>query len=358
MARKVALMAGVAAIVASFAAAQGLPAARFPDAAVGRFPDRADPGCETGADRDFDTLDDGCEARLLNRFAPLLHLADNDWTRPGGVDWYLARVVMRFHHNNCGDDAILGVGQVNQQTLVGQRHNVKKGVSGLCRHGSRRISSRSGPYDGNEHFFLQASSDTTHAGSSNPADWIVYGHAFPNRFGGVNLQYWFFYPYNDNFASANHESDWESINVVLRPDGEISHVNFCAHGACDNTFGRPSLTFHNDTHVEVWVADGSHASYPSEVSCDRQILGTEGVFPFNCSSEPRHRWFTWAGGKGSLSGWQGGGVINVGERRHPLNGQDFISYGGGTWGEQGETELTSGKRTPTFQGNWDQDRAP
>lgn len=320
---------------------------------------KTDAGCENLRDEDRDGLDDGCEARLLNARAPLLHLADNDWTKPANVDWYLARVVMRFHHNNCGDDAILGLGKVTQDNLNRQRHNTKKGVSGLCRHSGTAIRSGVGPWNENEHFFLQAASDATHKGSSNPADWIVYGHAFPNNFGGINLQYWFFYPYNDNFGSANHESDWESVLIALGPDRKFSHAKFCAHGGCDNTFGRNSLTFYGD-HLEVWVADGSHASYPSEVSCDRQVVGSEGAFPFNCSSAPRDRWFTWKGGKGAEAGHQGGGVVNVGEqgRGRVLNGQFFIDYAGGVWGEQGEFELTSGKRTPSFQGNWNQDRAP
>lgn len=354
------LLSGMIALigVSAYAFAQNPRDVRRLPGAVGELPTTLDPGCESRRDDDGDGLDDGCEARLLNEHAPVLHLADNDWTMPASVDWYLARTRLRFHHNNCGDDQIADVGQVTQQNLLSFTHKVKKGLSGFCSHGSKVISTRAGPYDENEHFFLQPVNDNVHKGSSNPADWIVYGHAFPNASGGVNLQYWFFYPYNDNLGSFNHESDWESVMVSLNRDQSIGVVYFCAHGKCDHVFGRQSLTFHKSKHVEIWVADGSHASYPSEVSCDRQVFGTEGILPMNCSSQPERRWFTWAAGKGDQAGWQGGGVINVGERGRPLNGQHFIDYGGGTWGEQGNFEVTSGKRTPSFQANWNQGRAP
>src|SRR5690606_41598556 len=56
----------------------------------------------------------------------------------------------------------------------------------------------------------------------------------------VDIQYWFFYPYNDWVASVNHEADWEHITVVASGDGtdrkstrlnsshvKISYAVFC-----------------------------------------------------------------------------------------------------------------------------------
>jgi len=37
-----------------------------------------------------------------------------------GVDWYLARTTLRFHHNDCSDDQVLGLGAVNQSSLIAQ----------------------------------------------------------------------------------------------------------------------------------------------------------------------------------------------------------------------------------------------
>ena len=77
----------------------------------------------------------------------------------------------------------------------------------------------------------------------------------------------------------------------------------------------------------------------------------QGMGISSCETNSNYRWFTWAGGKGTAAGFQGGGVINVGEKARPLNGQQFIKYNS-RWGEIGNTSHTNGIRTPSFQGNW------
>jgi hypothetical protein len=153
-----------------------------------------------------------------------------DWIRPANVDWYLARTALRFHHNNWSDDQVLGVGTVNQNSLVSQSHRTKQGFWSGCDHTSTIVSSRSGPFISDHHFFLQPPNDATHRGSSDPAQWKVYGHVYKNSIGGLNLQYWFFCPYNDNVASFNHEGDWESIIVRLTSGYVVNGIFFCAHG--------------------------------------------------------------------------------------------------------------------------------
>ena len=310
--------------------------------------------CETYVDADADGLDDGVEACVLNKHAPLLYMPLGlDWTRPANVDWYLARSALRFHHNNCSDDQVVAIGGLTQVRLVNQFHRRKRGLASFspCSHYGDYISTGRGPYDDNQHFFLQPN-DATHAGSGNPADWITYGHVYPNDIGGMNVQYWFFYAYNDNIGSFNHEGDWESITVRLDPAGKPAGVYVCAHGHCvlDNY-----VTWHEQHHPKLWVADGSHASYRSEFACDR-AAALEGAGD-NCQTVSAYRWFTWRGGRGTQQGLQGGGVINVGEIGHALNGQYFIRYYA-KWGENGTADVitqdhTSGPRTPTYQDSWD-----
>ena len=305
--------------------------------------------CETYVDADADGLDDGVENCALNDHAPVAYLPLGlDWTRPANVDWYLQRSALRFHHNNCSDDQIVALAGLTQTRLVNQYHRRKHGVASLhpCSHYGDLIGSgSSSSYDDDQHYFLQPN-DATHAGSANPADWIVYGHVYPNDIGGMNVQYWFFYAYNDNIASFNHEGDWESITVRLDPRGNPSGVYVCAHAHCEL---RSDITWHTRRHPTVWVADGSHASYSTEVGCDRNGY-SEGAGD-NCQTVDAYRWFTWRGGRGSQLGQQGGGVINVGEKDRPLNGQKFIRYYA-KWGENGTSDVTSGPRTPTFQASW------
>ena len=312
-----------------------------------------EPDCTSGVDADQDGLDDRQESCWLGTFAPVLYLPlDKDWTMPASVDWYLKRSKLRFHHNNCSDDQILGVGAVTQQSLVSQRHQRKNGVASLspCGHSGSSITTTAGPWDDNQHFFLQPKSDDVHMGSLDPKDWKVYGHVYPNNTGGANVQYWFLYAYNDNTGSFNHEGDWESIIVRLTPSKQQEGVYFCGHGACDRYRKSQYVTWYGSTHPTIWVADGSHASYPGEWECDNAPAWQEGPGGDNCQTNDAYRWFTWLGATGP--GIQGSGYVNVGERGRPLNGQRFIDYYG-QWGENGTSDTTSGPRTPSFQATWD-----
>ncbi len=87
----------------------------------------------------------------------------------------------------------------------------------------------------------------------------------------LNLQYWFFYAYNDwgnGYGGFNdHEGDWEGFHVFFkldagRPIEPPSHVCFLGH---DSRMTKEWL--HPDvervgTHPVIYVAAGSHASYP------------------------------------------------------------------------------------------------
>lgn len=306
------------------------------------------PGCtESGTDADADGIDDGDEDCLLQRHAPVLYLPWTlDWTKPANVDWYLSRVHMRFTHDGCPDCAILAVGSVTQSSMINRSHTEK---NWLCSHTSTTRYSYGTDWNENETFFLQPPDDAVHNGSSNSADWKVYGHVYRNTLGGVNVQYWFFFPYNDAQLGFNHESDWEHINVRLNPDYSIAGVHF-AHHKSVTYYAKASVQWFNSTHPLVWTADGSHASYVSEPVCDSSIEEA-GWGASSCETNSNYRWFTWAGGKGTQAGFQGGGVINVGEKTRPLNGQNFIKYNS-RWGEIGNISATTGVRGPAFQGNW------
>ena len=85
------------------------------------------------------------------------------------------------------------------------------------------------------------------------------------------LQYWFFYAYNDwanGFGGFNdHEGDWEGIQLFFALEGgqpaqSPSHICFQGHHSrITKTWDDPDLEKEGD-HVHVYVAAGSHASYP------------------------------------------------------------------------------------------------
>lgn len=283
-------------------------------------------------DEDGDGLPDEGEDWLAERFAPELRLPPDheDWTRPANVDWYLPHVTMRFDHPNCPDHEVLGLGMVSQERLSQQSHARAEGI-GLCSHTDEVLSS-----DASEKgFFLQPPDDAVHGGSSNPADWRVYVHVKASKrvAGAVDLQYWFFYPYNDWVATVNHEADWERVTLVVTGEGELKGAWYANHNGGE--WHLPSaLTLTSDGRPVVFVADGSHASY-----------ATAGEFSHGPGFSDRTFadgpvWRTW-------ENW-----VNVGERDAIRNGQNFLRYGG-RWGEVGQTDFTSGPQGPAFQDAWD-----
>jgi hypothetical protein len=85
------------------------------------------------------------------------------------------------------------------------------------------------------------------------------------------LQYWFFYPYNDwatSFSGFNdHEGDWEGFHVFFKLDGNRpveppAYVCYLGHESrMTKPWDHPDVE-KVGTHPVIYVAAGSHASYP------------------------------------------------------------------------------------------------
>lgn len=312
-----------------------------------------------GYDSDSDGIDDGTEWDLANRFAPVLNMpylidhsqagsVSGDWAWPATVDWYLPQVQMRMHHDNCPDHQILNVGSVSAYSITRQSHQRAVSFYGCAHSGATYYSNRD--WAAENHFFLQPTNNGVHDGIHNPDAWKVYFHAYRNNIGGISIQYWFFYAYNDFAGGFNHEVDWEHINVKLRPDYTAEGAFFSAHDG-GSYHGATDMQWQDVTHPRVWVADGSHASYNSFYKCN-----TTTVYGWSesCWDLPTQQWYTWSGGRGGNVGYQGAGLVNIGEKERPMAGQEWIQYSG-RWGEVGNINGTSGPPGPGYQGNWTRD---
>jgi hypothetical protein len=305
--------------------------------------------CESAAlwgDWDGDGIDDGREQCVLDQNAPLIHLSTKEDRQPTNVDWYLARSTLRFHHNNCSDCSVVG-SNVQQWQLAEGGHNKKKGVFSGCGHKNDPVWITQDAFDENHHYFLQLPNSGDHNGSSNPAEWVVYGHVYPNNIGGVNAQYWLFYAYSDAFTVDNHQGDWEMVTVQRNSIGGVESVIICAHAECP-TYAWWQVQWAG-RHPHIWVADGTHASFPDEATCDSAERHWYGDWIDSCDTIFGYEWYTWAGGRGNNPGRQGWGVRNIGEKGAPLNNQLF-TLGNVLWGEKGSR--FSGPTVPTFKGNW------
>ena len=139
------------------------------------------------ADRDLDGLDDELEDGLLARFAPVVILHPTEPALPGSTDWLIARSELEPEGPRP---------RVLAASVLGLLARPKPVEDPAARLHPRRAA---------------------RAGSPTQADWVVYGHAFPGDGGGVLLQYWFFYPFNDAYGLFDHEGDWEHVTVKLGP---------------------------------------------------------------------------------------------------------------------------------------------
>ena len=92
----------------------------------------------------------------------------------------------------------------------------------------------------------------------------IYGRAKHGGDGKLWLQYWMFYYYNDfEYAGiGTHEGDWEMIQVGLDGANQPEVVTYASHEggqSCDYDIVKDPAA---QGTPRVWVADGSHASYP------------------------------------------------------------------------------------------------
>jgi hypothetical protein len=300
------------------------------DPALGDAPTDADPDANADPNAtspaDDPTLPAATQAQLIKSFAPRLHLHPDDTTRPANVDWYLARVSMRYNHPNCPDHELLALGHVTQAALGAQSHPDDKG---FCQHDGNDVR-KSG---GDEGFFIQVANHATYAGAPR-AEWKTYVVWRPKATGLVDIEYWAFYAYNDGFLTFNHEADWEHVTVSVDPKGNGAQgaalkVFFSAHkGGTTLNAGDPKLEM-DGTHPISYVAKGTHANYskPGQYTIPGIPLG---VAKDDAKAAPAADvWKTEAS------------TLLVGTRAAPKNNQVFVKYWG-RWGQIGANSETSG----------------
>lgn len=373
-------------------------------------------------DEDHDGLGDSLEQLLAERFAPVILLEPDESNYPVSVEWYLERAGLWFHEDCAGDieeELLSAVG--TQGRLIGPpwAHPDDFGAGHPERHCGdapfhRRITTIAPDPDGEGAtgysdqmtFYIGSVADEYRVGNLDPRGWPTYFHAYPTASGGVMLQYWHVFTYNQ-FAGVfgSHDGDWDA-NLMVELDAELRVVGAYYPRHTDEHpgpfFPAAQITFYQGTHPVMAIDGGGHAAFVSPQDwCDYNTGGSHmGTVVFGDPDDPAGLrkvdgcpwllppvlsepvggtvWKTWSTGDVRQAGEVAhglapnpsahGGLVNVGEYNpctpetcqgnvqataflagqfHPLNGQQFIRYSG-RWGKT--DIITKEPRGPVFQG--------
>lgn len=285
----------------------------------------ADPGAPSPGDDP--AMPPATQEQLVKTFAPRLHLHPSDTYRPANVDWFLARVSLRFAHPDCASHEVLGLGKVTQTTLVAASH-ASNGAG--CAHDAAKVAKSTA----SDAFYLDIANDTTRSGAPR-AEWKTYVVWRPRSApsGLVDIEYWTFYPWNDGFSIFDHPSDWEHVRTTIDPranggQGKLVEVKLSAHKGGTILKAGDSKLKMDGTHPISYVAKGTHANYAAPGTYD--IDGTYGIAKDEAKAAP------------SADVWkQETSIVIVGTRAAPKSNQVFVKYWG-RWGEPSDLPEASG----------------
>ena len=280
------------------------------------------------------------------RVAPILRLHPEDHYLPAPVEFFLPRVELGIWDRPSGNfDRILGevrVGQVSIDALLNQERLGQPSMSSVLGV-KRRTDWRLYIYGARKPSNVSAASwnrfcEETRRGQMDGAACYVHIRRPVDDSGALDIQYWFFYPYNGRMGSppftAEHEGDWEHVTVRVSDDGQPSKAYYSAHDG-EGTWYRlgpgSTVTLIGGSQVMVYSAWHSHASYPIPGVIVRE--GSMIDLPDDVTAD-------------------GGPEINTSQRLRlvaladtTVLGQSWIHFSG-TWGRAGSPY------GPGFQSSW------
>jgi hypothetical protein len=262
------------------------------------------------ADADHDGINEDLEQKLAERFAPLIYIEPDESNYPVNVDWFLDRARLQYHEDCARDrDSNRGPFPIGAQLLgpagafwaggpncgeddTGYSHPPHRQLTTVATDpdGQFSVGALTTGYSDQQTFVLTDLDPVFHVGSTDPRDWKTYFHVYPSFDGGVMIQYWHVFAFNE-FGGGfdDHGGDWDaSIQVWLAPDLTLRGVWFSRHADdhpgtffCANAdagCGAPQVRLFDSTHPVVTIDGGGHAAFRSPAdwaTCDCRVL--EGV---------------------------------------------------------------------------------
>lgn len=201
-------------------------------------------------------------SKLLARHAPIVVLQQAERFRPVSVDGFLADSDVTKKTDGGWETVGGPLPRGGANLRLNQRYcNAIEGVSASPCYASAQAAHGSTP--------------------------VVYGKAFrlKNR---IDLQYWFWYPYNDYSPTVPagdiwqvHEGDWEAVSVILDSLGRPLLAGYSQHGEGKRRAWRAVPK--RGSRPIVYVALGSHANYfgPATRPLDRACWPKEALAVFD-----------------------------------------------------------------------------
>lgn len=227
------------------------------------------------------------EDRMLDvaqRFAPIVYLHSKEEWFPSSVEWYLNRVALCFESDK---NIILKPGVITPQT-----------IDLLVTQEQQGISSGATAFDFDKfQWFLripETTGDQIRRGDPSANGVITatcYVHLRETQNPDVvDLQYWFFYPYNGDIvegpmSSGTHDADWEHITVRLDHNAQaVQGVYYARHGdearwaplvQCLDPSGRPFVYSARSSHASYWTIGVQHrdSKIPLDLADDHTDSG-------------------------------------------------------------------------------------
>src|SRR6185295_4961928 len=147
---------------------------------------------------------------LAEQFAPIVYHGERETSFPVNVDLWLERTHLATVDATSWTSRTQRIvsGPLRQSQLL--EHVARLNGVTLSSSGSRSRGKRVS-------FFLEDVPKPARP-SIDPDEWVTYVHSYPNDMGGVTLQYWRAYAWDDaRFAGLNfgHGGDWEAVVVHL-----------------------------------------------------------------------------------------------------------------------------------------------